>query len=488
MRLAFGYIRRSSYKQQENNSMEIQKQHIQEFAKRNQLNVPDDFIVIEDVTSAFSKRANQRKELMKLREKMIEMNVPIVIFHEVSRMDRTGYSFTIDFYRPLLESLPNLEVYTTQSNEPIDPDSMNLKMNFLLFQHESEVKSERALSNLKAELQQERPIRPGSTIPYGYTQIDKQLVPNKDAEIVSFISFLYSWGKSLKKIAFLLNEAGIPSPKGKQWRSSTIENILKNSVYTGDLTWNIPKIKDEKNVFIFKDSHESIVSDFHLHLHQYNKKVQATYGRLDTPFMFLNKLRCHHCHQAMFTQNGSTKRNGTTYEYHYYVCKHCQYKVCIQDVHKSLVPVILEHIQQLALSEQNQKSTLEILKQMKVKFEKTVLEINVTINTLSKKLKQAQEIIDRELELQILAMLNQNQNSLLEYEKVLISLDNYYRAVELNHFFTRFNEILEHQLDTSEKRLIILYFVDFILISTDQKPHIQYKNNIFDFLQPACSE
>ena len=35
MNLAFGYIRRSSYKQLENNSVEIQKSHIQDYARRN---------------------------------------------------------------------------------------------------------------------------------------------------------------------------------------------------------------------------------------------------------------------------------------------------------------------------------------------------------------------------------------------------------------------------------------------------------------------
>lgn len=115
MKFAFGYVRRSSYKQQENNSVEIQKQHILEFAKRNEIFVPEELIFIEDVTSAYSKRAAQRKQLMKLGEKMVELNIPTLIFHDISRMDRTGYSFTIDFYRPMLEKMPELEVYTTDS-------------------------------------------------------------------------------------------------------------------------------------------------------------------------------------------------------------------------------------------------------------------------------------------------------------------------------------------------------------------------------------
>ncbi|XZF75596.1 recombinase family protein [Bacillus sp. AL-1R] len=228
MKTAFAYIRRSSYKQQKNNSVEIQKQLIQEFAKRNQLFVPDDLIYIEDVTSAYSKQASKRKQLMELGERMVEMNIPTVIFHDISRMDRTGYSFTIDFYRPLLEELPELEVYTTESNKPIDPEDSKIKMYFLMSQYESEIKSDRAVCNLIADLENEDSFRPGSKTPFGYNQVKKQLEPNDNAEIVNFIFFLSSWGKSLQKIATILNEAEIPSPKGGVWRPSTVENIIKN--------------------------------------------------------------------------------------------------------------------------------------------------------------------------------------------------------------------------------------------------------------------
>ena len=166
MELAFGYIRRSSYKQQENNSVEIQKAHIQEFAQRKGFTVPEDFIYIEDVTSAYSKRANQRKELMRLRNMMIESSIARVIFFEESRMDRTGYTFVLDFYRPLQEALPNLELYTTNSDAPFNPDNPQNKVALLLYRQESEIKSERALASLTADLENQEIIRPGAKVPY----------------------------------------------------------------------------------------------------------------------------------------------------------------------------------------------------------------------------------------------------------------------------------------------------------------------------------
>jgi site-specific DNA recombinase len=482
MRLAFAYIRRSSYKQQENNSVEIQKQHIQEFAKRNQLNVPDEFIFIEDVTSAFSKRADQRKQLMELGKKMIEMKVPIVIFYDVSRMDRTGYSFTIDFYRPMLEKLPGLEVYTTKSSEPLNPEDVNVKMDFLLFQYESEIKSERAIGCITSDLEKGLKIRPGSTTPYGYSQIKKKLHPNEDADVVSFIFFLSAWGQSLQKIAFLLNEAKIPSPKGSKWRPSTIDNILKNPIYLGNLTWEVPKRKEGQKHYTFENTHQPIINEFLFNLNQQNKKLQESYGRIDTPFLFLNKIRCRHCHQLLITQNGSTKRNGTNYQYHYYVCKHCQYKVNAQDVHEKLVPLILNHVHQFISSDQAKQQTLEFLQQMEGNVKELVLKTESVIQNLTPKKEMAKKMTDRELELQINSSLQHHQDLLIDYQNCLVNLIKTYKAVESDQYFPRFNDILDCNLGTNEKRLILLYFVDFILLSTDQQPYIQYKTNIFDEL------
>ena len=488
MKLAFAYIRRSSYKQKDNNSVEIQKQHIQEFSKRNQIIVPDELIYIEDVTSAYSKRAVQRKQLMKLGEKMVEMNIPTVIFNDISRMDRTGYSFTIDFYRPMLEKLPDLEVYTTDSNKPIDPEDTSIKMNFLLFQHESEVKSERAVGNLTTFLESNETFRPGSKTPYGYNQIKKQkhqrqLEPNEDAEIVSFIFFLSSWGKSLQKIASILNEAEIPSPKGGIWRSSAVENILKNPVYTGNLIWKVHKRKDDgQKRFIFEKSHQAIINNFHLQLIKQNNHLQKTFGRIDTPFLFLNKVKCRHCNQFLSTHNGSTKRNGVKYDYYYYICKACEYKVDIQEVHNRFIPEILNRVIELISTTQIVPKTLTFINEMIIEVEKNIESMNKLLQKLEEKLIIARDLEDRELELKILEFIQQHNDLLREYTICKENLKTTYQLVEMDQFFSRFNEILDHKLGLDEKRLIILYFVDYLILSSDQEPQLHLKSNIFSNL------
>jgi len=480
LKLAFAYIRRSSYKQQENNSVEIQKQHIQEFAKRTHLFVPKELIFIEDVTSAFSKRAIQRKQLMNLQKQMIEMNIPTVIFHDISRMDRTGYSFTIDFYRPMLEKLPDLEVYTTESDKPINPNDPSIQMNFLLFQHESEVKSVRAVHNLKNDLESDEHIRPGSKTPYGYTQINKQLKPNEDAEIVAFIFYLSSWGKSLRKIADFLNNADIPSPKGGTWRSSSVENILKNTVYTGNLIWDLPKREDGgQKHYRFENSHPAITNQALLHFIKLNNHLLRRFGRIDTPFLFLNKVKCCHCNQFLSTQNGSTKRNGVKYYYHYYVCKSCDYKINTQEVHHRLIPEVLMRVKELISSNQVVPKTLADIKE-KIRDVDQCIETEISLlGKFEERLKVAIELKDRELQLKILELIQHHKDSLSKYTICKDDLITIYQLVKTDQFFPRFNDILDYQLGTDEKRLVILYFVDYVFFSIDQEPIIQYKINIF---------
>lgn len=480
MKTAFGYIRRSSYKQQENNSVEIQKSHIQEFASRNGMEVPDEYIFIEDVTSAFSKRASKRKELMRLQEMVIETNIPRVIFYEESRMDRTGYSFVLDFYRPLYEKFPDIEIYTTNSEDPFNPDNPQTKIALLLYRQESEIKSERAIGSLLTDLEGSNGIRPGSKVPYGYDQVDKMLIPNEHAGIVTFIFFLHSWGISMGKIATILNEAAIPSPTSKKWRSSAVENILKNQVYTGALVWNIRKDKKNRDTYTFQELHEPLIDRFFLFLNENNIKLQNEFGRLDTPFLFLNKLCCSECNNILITQNGSTTRKGKKYQYHYYVCKHCNYKLDINDVHERLLQQIFKYVQELTSSENIRVSTFEYLNSIQHSIRENITNIENSLDKLKSKGCIAKEHNDREYELtlqDVQERLENNRNELIKSQHIIEEL---YEAIDSNVFFDRFHQILDSQLGESEKRLIILYFVDKVLISPNHPSKVVYQENVFE--------
>ena len=103
----------------------------------------------------------------------------------------------------------------------------------------------------------------GGGITYGYDMLripkpdgtfdaGERRINEAEAEIVRRIFEAYANGMPPRKIAFMLNDEGIPGPRGKGWGASTIHGnvtrgvgILNNPIYVGRLIWNKLKyVKD----------------------------------------------------------------------------------------------------------------------------------------------------------------------------------------------------------------------------------------------------
>lgn len=184
----------------------------------------------------------------------------------------------------------------------------------------------------------------------------------------------------------------------------------------------------------------------------------------------------------LITQNASTKRNGVKYPYHYYVCKNCSYKVNIQEVHNRFIPLIFKRVTELISKNEIVPQTLSSINEMIKEVDNSIHAKNQLLQKLEGKLKIAKDLKDRELELKILDFIQQHKDSLVEYTLCKKNLITTYQLVENDQFFSRFNEILDLQLGSDEKRLIILYFVDCLILSTDQEPQIHFISNIFSNL------
>lgn len=475
--LAFAYIRRSSYKQQQNHSVETQKARILDFAKNKGLSIPEDFIIIEDVTSAYSKKASQRKALMKLKDRMIESGINTVVFNEESRMDRTGYTFVLDFYRPLLQHFGKVNVFTTESSEVWSPDAQHVKIAFILYHQESAIKSERAIGDLKGHLQTEQGKRPGSKTPYGYSQVNKELIPNDKSEIVSFIYYLHSWGYSMKHIADCLNSAVIPSATNGKWAVSSIESILKNNVYSGTLEWNIKKGR-EPETFTFPSSHLPIVPKTLIGLIRINQQLQQTYGRLNTPFLLLNKVVCNNCQQSLVCKNASTQRSGKQYKYQYYICGHCSYKWPADELHQVACQKLTSYTKQL-LSDDEQLQTIEqAIQQHQECLEHCMEEIENKLDILLTKEALAETHADQKL----LNLIAQKNEELIQERGVLQSkqqlLDIMQDALDDSSFIKRFSFISKEQLSDQELRLLVLYFIESVTVSPSAAPTIRFTSDV----------
>ena len=85
-----------------------------------------------------------------------------------------------------------------------------------------------------------------SHVPFGYRRIPVQDGPKKRAELetdaatapaVKRVFDMAEAGRTTADIAWILNEEGVASSKGKPWSKTSVHSILTNEVYTGTLLW-----------------------------------------------------------------------------------------------------------------------------------------------------------------------------------------------------------------------------------------------------------
>lgn len=107
-------------------------------------------------------------------------------------------------------------------------------------QLESEQTGERVHMGMTQKATTDAPGICGFNAPFGYAFEDKQLVVVDDeAAVVKSIFQLYQKGRTLDKIAAVLNRGrGLASPGGKQWTRPNVAYILNNPVYAGWLEWD----------------------------------------------------------------------------------------------------------------------------------------------------------------------------------------------------------------------------------------------------------
>lgn len=91
---------------------------------------------------------------------------------------------------------------------------------------------------------------------YGYQPVPGRLgeleIVEEEAATIRRVFDLYAAGVSPRSIAGILNDDGIPAPRGKQWNASTINGssqrgngILRNPIYAGRIVWNrVHMVKD----------------------------------------------------------------------------------------------------------------------------------------------------------------------------------------------------------------------------------------------------
>ena len=410
MKIGCAYIRVSTDDQLEY-SPDSQIKLIQEYAKKNDIIIPEEFIFIDAGISG--KSAEKRPEFTRMiaTAKQKENSFDVILVWKFSRFARNQEESIV--YKKMLKK-ENVDVVSI--SEPIIEGSFGALLERII-----EFFDEFYLTNLSQEVKRgmtEKATRgePLCASAFGYTLRDSRYYINEEqAPIVREIFDRFINGEKINQIASWLQSIGVKTIRGNAPDRRFVEYILHNPVYCGKIRWctdgKMASKRDYYNEnFIITDGlHEPIITqqtfDMAEELLQENRKKYRKWQRREQPvdFMLKGLLRCSNCGATLTYTTAQahsvqcykyTSRRGCTVSHHISLnkvepilidalktaCKRLEFKLDIQDTKPSQTANAIEtllkkeenKLQKIKDAYQSGIDTLEEYKENKQKIMSTI--------------------------------------------------------------------------------------------------------------------
>lgn len=256
------YIRVSTNDQLEF-SPDAQLKAIKKYAKDNNIIIDDDYVFVDEGISG--RKANKRpafQEMIRIA-KSKPKKFDVILVHKFDRFARSREDSVV--YKSLLRKECDIKVISI--TESIEDDKFSVILEAML-----EAMAEYYSLNLSDEVKKgmtEKAHRGQfqASPPFGYKMENKQLIINDDeAEAVKLIfnKFLNE-NVSFLSLAKYINSLGYKTHRGNLFENRTIEYILNNPIYCGQVRWTptgkIRRDYNNENSIIQKSDHTPIVSE-----------------------------------------------------------------------------------------------------------------------------------------------------------------------------------------------------------------------------------
>ncbi|CAK7050548.1 recombinase family protein [Tissierella sp.] len=394
--IAVGYIRVSTSKFEQEDSLENQKNLFLQSIKEQGFTFGGIYVDTESGTTS------NRPEFLRMLEDARLGKFDVIIVKELSRLSRNArLSYELE------DALAELDIHLITLDNAINTITGNKELYGLyawFSQNESQTTSNRVKDAFKSKYKNGEFV--GSTPPYGYRLEKRKLYIRNDetVEVVRLIfeKFISGWG--YHKIAKHLTEMKQHTPArvagkrnaGLYWHSTTIQKILQNPHYKGDLvqfretTVSVVNKKRKKvkpeDMIIIEGTHEAIISkeDFEKVQKLIESKKAKGKGKVkEQKHTFTNLIYCKDCGSALWYRKNVKGYNCGKYIKHGKIA-------CVPHIVKEndLKEVILEDIRQISSKLNSDK----ILNKFKTKIEKNekgnkdkIKKIDVEIEILEKR-------------------------------------------------------------------------------------------------------
>ena len=262
------YCRVSSDSDEQENSLEVQTEYYERFILSH-----EDWELVEIYSEkASGTNIRDRAEFNRMMQDCRSGLIDLILTKSVSRFGRN----TVDTLTAAME-LFHLGVKVEFEKEQINNYSREMRTAMALQAVFAQEESQAMSDNIRWGIQQS--MRSGKvflncTRFLGYTKDGKGnlIIVEEEAAIVRKIFELYLLGFGVRKIKKYLEEHQIKTVTGKEiWSTSTIDRILCNEKYVGDvlmqktytedfLTGVRKKNNGERSMFFIENDHEPIIS------------------------------------------------------------------------------------------------------------------------------------------------------------------------------------------------------------------------------------
>ncbi len=261
MKTAACYIRVSTDDQLEY-SPDSQLEKIQDFAKRNNMLLPKEYIFLEE-DGVSGRKAAKRQEFQRMigTAKSKPKPFDVILVWKFSRFARNREDSIV--YKSMLRK-QGIDVISISEN--IGDDKMSV-ITEAIIEAMDEYYSINLGEEVKRGMTEKAKRGEWNTIaPFGYKLENKQLVIDEEQAATIrevFIRYVNGWG--YKRIAVWLNDIGIRTNRGGKIENRTIEYWLNNPVYHGYVRWTpsgkIHRDYHNPDSLVIQGSHPPIIDE-----------------------------------------------------------------------------------------------------------------------------------------------------------------------------------------------------------------------------------
>lgn len=319
---AAAYIRVSTHGKQEELSPDAQKRLIRDYAKKNDIYLPSEYIYVENGISGKSaaKRPQFQRMIAAAKEKPRPFDV--ILVWKFSRFARNQEESIV--YKSLLRNKCGVDVVSI--SEPVI-DGMFGDLIERIIEWMDEFYSVRLAEDVRRGMT-EKALRGGfqTAPPLGYAVKARGTLPAIVPEEAAIVTRIYDDYVNLDmpflQIAKELNALGFRTKRGNSFDNRGVQYIIDNPFYKGYVRWDgntrERKLKNDGAGIIRKAGHEPIITEelwekaHEKRLHDFTPKAAKVSLR---KHWLSGIVKCSSCGRSLSYHNAASKSGKSRYEY-----------------------------------------------------------------------------------------------------------------------------------------------------------------------------